>query len=451
MITTPIFTRILSTEEYGQFSVFNSWMSIITPIVCLNLYSGVYSQGLVKFEKDRDHYSSSLQGLVLTLTLAWTALYLGTSSFWNQKLELTTIQMICMFIQIWATAAYSFWSMDQRVDFKYRKQVILTLIMSIANPAVSIWLILNSGDKVTARIVGMTIVSLILHGSTFFVQMAKGRQFFSKRYWIYALRFNLPLLPHYLSMTILSSSDRIMIGRMVGDDKAGIYNLAYSISLIMTMFNTALLQTIEPWIYRKLKEKKVNDLATVAYPSFVLIAAINVLLILFAPEIVAIFAPPAYQEAIWCIPAVALSVFFTFLYTFFATFEFYYEKTSYIASATVGGAVLNIVLNYFGIRMFGYVAASYTTLFSYILFAVLHYYFMRRICKQYIDNAHPYNGKLIVAIGGGSLLLGFGFMATYPYTWIRYGMIAILTVAVILSRKHIMKIIRMLVNIKKEK
>lgn len=40
-ITTPIFTRILTTAEYGQYSVFNSWMQIITPIVCLNLYAGV--------------------------------------------------------------------------------------------------------------------------------------------------------------------------------------------------------------------------------------------------------------------------------------------------------------------------------------------------------------------------------------------------------------------------
>ena len=62
-ITTPIFTRILSTTEYGQFTIFNSWMQIITPIISLNLYSGVYSQGVIKFEKDRNRYSSSLQGL----------------------------------------------------------------------------------------------------------------------------------------------------------------------------------------------------------------------------------------------------------------------------------------------------------------------------------------------------------------------------------------------------
>lgn len=451
MITTPIFTRILSTSEYGKFSVFSSWMTIITPIVCLNLYAGVYAQGLVKFEKERDQYSSSLQGLVLTLTFTWTLFYLVTQNFWNHQFGLSTVQMVCMFIQIWSSAAYSFWSMDQRIDFKYRKQVVLTLIMSVANPIICICLILVSDDKVTARIVGMTIVGLIIQGTTFFIQMKKGKAFYSKKFWKYALRFNIPLLPHYLSMTVLSSSDRIMIGQIVGDDKAGIYNLAYSISMIMMMFNNALLQTIEPWIYRKLKEKRLKDLSKVAYPCLILIAVVNLLLILFAPEIVTIFAPKSYQEAIWCIPAVALSVLFTFMYTFFATFEFYYEKTSYIAVATVVGAVLNIILNYFGIKMFGYVAAAYTTLFGYILFAALHYHFMNKICKKEFNNATPYNLKLIIVIGVGSLIVGFGFMATYINTILRYTIIFASFILMIIFRKKILDLISMLVGIKKQK
>lgn len=448
MITTPIFTRILSTEEYGQFSVFNSWMAIITPIVCLNLYSGVYAQGLVKFEKDRDRYSSSLQGLAFTLTVMWALFYLFTDSFWNNLFSVSTVQMICMFLMIWTSASYSFWSTNQRVDFQYRKQVTLTVLISVVQPAVCILFILNSKDKVTARIIGMALVNLAMYIGTFIVQMAKGKQFFLKRYWIYALKFNIPLLPHYLSMTILSSSDRIMISNMVGDGKAGIYNLAYSISQIMTIFNNALLQTIEPWIYRKLKEKRIDDLAHVAYPCFILVAAVNVILIMFAPEIVSIFAPAAYHEAIWCIPAVVLSVFFTFLYTFFATFEFYYEKTNYIVSATVGGALLNIVLNYICIKLFGYVAAAYTTLFSYILFAILHYYFMRKICKKYLNDVKPYNLKLIVLIAVGSLVFGFGFMVSYTNTIVRWLLIATVLIVAIIKRDYLLRIVKMLLNVK---
>ena len=450
-ITTPIFTRIMTTAEYGQFSVFNSWMQIITPIVCLNLYAGVYSQGIVKFEDDRNHFSSSLQGLVLTLVLIWTIIYLVASDFWNHLFSLTTPELLAMMLMIWVSSVFSFWSMNERVDFKYQKLVIFTLAASVLQPIVSIVLMLHCNDKVFARILGIVITQMILYAWMFADMMVKGKQFYSKKYWSYALKFNIPLLPHYLSMNVLSSSDRIMIGKMVGTSEVGIYNLAYSISLIMTMFNNALLQTIEPWIYRKLKENRGADIAQIAYPCFFIIAGLNVLLIMFAPEAITIFAPASYQEAIWTIPSVALSVFFMFLYTFFATFEFYYEKTQYIAGATVGGAILNICLNYICINKWGYIAAGYTTLFSYILFALLHYYFMRRICKEYLNDLHPYNGKVIFEIAVGSMFIGFGIMATYVNNIIRYMVIAGLMVITFCLRKRLIGIIKMILSIKGKK
>ena len=450
-ITTPIFTRILTTAEYGQFSVFNSWMQIITPIVCLNLYSGVYSQGIVKFEEDRKRFSSSLQGLVLTMIAVWTVIYIVAADFWNSLFSLTTLEMLAMMVMIWASSAFSFWSMNERVDFKYQKLVAFTLAASVLQPTVSIIFMLHSNNKVLARILGIAVVQIVLYAWMFVDMMDKGKTFYSKKYWTYALRFNIPLLPHYLSMNVLSSSDRIMIGKMAGTSEVGIYNLAYSISLIMTMFNNALLQTIEPWIYRKLKENKAEDIARIAYPCFLFIAILNILLIMFAPEAIAIFAPTSYQEAIWTVPSVALSVFFMFLYTFFATFEFYYEKTQYIAGATVGGALLNIGLNYICIQKFGYIAAGYTTLFSYILFALLHYYFMRKICKEYLNDLHPYNVRIILCISVGSLIMGFGIMATYKNTMIRYTLIAVLIIVLICMRKKIVETVKMFLEIKKKK
>ena len=51
IITTPIYTRLFNTAEYGEYSVFTSWLGIMTIFVSLNLFSGVFSQGLVKFER----------------------------------------------------------------------------------------------------------------------------------------------------------------------------------------------------------------------------------------------------------------------------------------------------------------------------------------------------------------------------------------------------------------
>ena len=448
-ITTPIFTRLLTTSEYGQYSVFNSWYSIVTVFVSLNLYFGVYAQGLVKFENEKKEFISSLQGLTFTLVLAWTAVYLIFRNFWNLLFSLSTVQMLAMLVMIWTTAVFNFWSMEQRVDLKYRALVIVTLLVSLAKPVMGIFLVLHSEDKVTARILGLMLVELVAYSGMFFVQMIHGKKFFYGKFWRYALAFNLPLIPHYLSSSILNSADRIMIRDMIDSGSAGIYNLAYNVSQIMTMFNAALMQTIEPWLYKKIKAKRLEDIAGIAYPAFIIIAAVNLILIVLAPEIVAVFAPEEYYDAIWIIPPVTMSVYFTFSYNFFAVFEFYYERTKLIAVATVSGAALNIVLNYFCIKRWGYFAAGYTTLICYIVYALAHYCFMCKICNEKFDGKQAYSTKTLLLITVVFITMGVVAMSSYQNIFIRYSFTAVVLIIMLIKRKQIISVMSQLIRMRK--
>ena len=448
-ITTPIFTRLLNTTEYGQFNIFNSWLGILTVIVSLNLSAGVYARGVVKFGDDRKVFTSSMQGLSLTLVLVWTVIYFAFHSFWNDVFSLTTFQMICMFVMIVSVNIFGFWSMSQRVDFKYRSLLIVTLAMSVAKPILGIILVKSVADKVTARIFGLAVIEALVCIVLFTLQAVRGKKFFVAFYWKHALKFNIPLIPHYLSMTVLNSADRIMIGKMVNESSAGIYGLAYSISQIMTLFNTALFQTVEPWLYKKINDKEIKDISKVAYSAFIGIAAVNLLLIALAPEAVKIFAPPEYYDAIWVIPPVAMSVYFMFSYTFFAVFEFYYEKTKLIAVATSVGAILNIVLNYIFIRIFGYYAAGYTTLVCYMVYAAFHMHFMRKICREQLNNEQPYRLRIYGGITVAFLLLGFILMASYKYVVVRYSMLGIILISMAVFHKKIISVIKNILNLKK--
>lgn len=441
-ITTPIFTRLLTTAEYGQYNVFNSWLGIVSIFVTMQIYSGVYITGLVKFEKERDVFSSSLQGLLLSLVAVWTVVYLIFRDFWNNIFSLTTVQMLAMLTMIWASGVFNFWASEQKVKMNYRGLVIVTLFVSLAKPVVGILFVLNAHDKVTARILGLAIVELFGYSAFFAVQMKRGKCFFSAKFWKYAIAFHLPLIPHYLSQSVLSSADRIMIRDMVGESEAGIYALAYSVALIMTLFNTALMQTVTPWMCQKIKDKKFGDIASVAYTSLLLIAGVHVLLILYAPEVVRIFAPPQYYDAIWVIPPVAMSVYFMYMYDLFAKFAFYYEKTGYIMLASVVGAALNVLLNWIFIGKYGYTAAGYTTLFCYAAYAVAHYILMRVVCRRYIGEIKIYDPRILMAITGGFLLLGFIGLGLYNYSLLRYGFIVILCVATIVMRRRIVKAVK---------
>ena len=437
VITTPIFTRLLSTAEYGQFSVFNSWLSIITVFVTFNIYLGMYTRGLVRYEDDRKVYSSTMQCLCLTLVTIWTVIYLIFHDTINRITSLTTVQMLAMLLMIWATAAFNFWAAEQRVLLKYKTLVVITVVVSLAKPLLGILLVINSEDKVTARVLSLAIVELLAYTWCFFVQVARGKKFFSKQYWKSTLALNIPLIPHYLSMTVLNAADKIMIERMVGESEAGIYSLAYSLSMIMTMLNSALMQTMEPWLYKKINCGRIKDISQLAYPAFILVAVANLALIAFAPEAIFIFAPKEYHNAIYVIPPIAMSVFFTFSYTFFAVFEFYYKKTQFIAIATTAGAILNIVLNYIFIGLFGSFAAGYTTLACYMLYAAGHYWFMKKICKEELNGIQPYNIWTYLKIAAAFMGLGFALLITYRNIWVRYGLILALCIVGFIKRRWI--------------
>lgn len=447
-ITTPVFTRLLSAYEYGQYSVFNSWMSIITIFVTLNLSCGVYTQGLIKFEEERSIFSSSLQGLTVTLSAFWCLIYILFKEKWNQLFSLTTVQMLSMLALIWLTAVFGFWAAEQRVVYKYRMLVALTIVVSLAKPIVGILFVLYAQDKVTARILGLVIVEFVGYIGLFICQVRRGKRFFSFKYWKYAICFNIPLIPHYLSQTVLSNADRIMIKDMIGAEKAGIYSLAYSISLIMTLFNTSMMQTISPWIYKKIKDKNTNDIAPIAYVTMTLVAMVNILLIAFAPEIVKIFAPKSYYNAIYVIPPVAMSVFFMYCYDLFAKFAFYYEKTSFIMIASVGGAVMNIILNYIFINKYGYVAAGYTTLVCYILYAIGHYIFMNKVCNEKCKSGCPYKLKYILLIAIVFIAISFSLLFSYSNKVVRYGIVLCFFSILFIKKDSLVRVVKIFKRLK---
>lgn len=451
VITTPIFTRLLTTNEYGMFSVFNSWLSIVSILICLNLFSGVYTQGLVKFENDRPKFVSSLQGLNFVLCLLWSLIYLIFHDFFNQILSLTTVQVLAMLVMIWSTAVFNLWAGEQRVSYSYIRLVIVTLIVSIAKPGLGILFVVYANDKVTARILGLALVELICYAWMFVIQINEGKQFVNIHYWKYVLSFNLPLVPHYLSQIVLNNSDRLMINKIVGPNEAGIYSLAYSLAQIMILFNVALLQTIEPWIFQKIKANKTEDIARVAYPTMIAIAILNLLLIAFAPEIVRVFAPSTYYDAIWVIPPVSMSVFFMFSYCFFANFEFYYEKRKFIMLASIGAALLNLILNYIFIRKYGYCAAGYTTLVCYIVYALGHYLFMQQICKENLNGKKVYDWRILITITICFIVMGFTFMFTYDHMFIRYCIIGLIMIICLTKHKNICLFVNKFIDLRKQR
>ena len=154
-----------------------------------------------------------------------------------------------------------------------------------------------------------------------------------------------------------------------------------------------------------------------------------------------IFATKEFYEAIYIIPAITGSVYFMFLFNVFANVEYYYNETKYVAFASIGAAVTNVILNLIFIKQFGYVAAGYTTLVSYILYALGHFIFMRKICKKHAEGINYYDNKVILIISVTFVVISLLTTVLYNFRVIRYALIIIMLCFVILKRKEIIKLV----------
>ena len=436
-IVVPIYVRLLTTTEYGQYTVFQSWRDVLIIIVSLNLYCGIFTKAMVDYRDERDRYTSSMQGLTTVLTIAWFIIYCSGKNFWNSIFDMSTITMILMFLYFLVYPSLSFWSVRQRVDYKYRPMMMVTMSLSVLTPVISLILLKFTVLRENAVIWGFLFVQIAFGLYFYLSQFIKGKCFIDKTYWLHALKFNIPLIPHYLSLIVLAQADRIMIKNICSTDKAGIYGLAYSVSMLMTILTSAINNSLVPWIYEKLKEKDYQAIKGVTNKICILTGILTFAAILIAPEIVAILGTREYYEAIWIIPPVSMSAFLTFCYGLYSNVEFYYNKTHYVMIASSVGAVLNIILNWIFINAFGYLAAGYTTLASYVVLMLMHYFFVKKICNKDLGRINVFDNKSVFLMCLALLFLMFLSILLYELSLIRYVVIAIIIVLIIIQRKKI--------------
>lgn len=400
-ITMPLFTRLLTEEQYGQVTIYNSWMGIISIFITLNLAYGSFSTAMVKFEKDRDGYISAIEGISIALAVLFLIIYLPFQNLWNKLFELPTYIICIMVAEILGSTAINLWSGKKRFEFKYKAVVAITLAISIISPVIQYILVTTHDEKGYARIIGAAAVTITVGGFFLVFNTVKGRKPLNKEYWKFAIGFNIPLLAYYLSQVIFNQSDRIMISHMVGTDKAADYGVAYSLAMVLTFVLNAINNSYVPWYYGKIKEKQMRDNRAVSLGIAALMALLLLAVIWFAPEIILIMAGEKYAEAVYVVPPVAISLLLLFYAQLFINVEFFYEEKKKLVWASIGAAAANLILNWIFIKMYGFIAAAYTTLASYIIFVFANYRAMKQVLKEkgVEDNGFNYFGLIGLFIG----------------------------------------------------
>lgn len=416
-LTTPLFTRLLTKAQYGEFSNISSWANIISIIVTLQLYVSIV-RAKYDYSENIDKYISSILVLGNIITLIGWGIVELNQQFFVHIMDMGIEYIRIIFIYALFSPAMQMLIYKNRIYSQYCAVVCFTWITLVASTGGSLALVLLMNDRLMGRAIGNYLIIATVDVVLWVYILLKGRCV-SPHYWKYALHFSVPLIPHELAGQLLLSSDRIIIKRLCGAEDAALYSLAYTISTIASVLLSSMNQAWQPWMYDKMEAKDEKTVCRCATPYTLFFAVGCIGIMLVGPEVVYIFGGPSYMEAKYVIPPVCLGIMLQFVYTLYANIEFYEKKTGWISTATMVAALINIVLNFIFIPILGYIAAAYTTTIGFATMFIMHYLVV------YFKTGYRglFNIAKILCIVGGAMIAMVISLMLYNHTYIRYTVI----------------------------
>lgn len=423
-LCTPLYTRLLTTSEYGQYSNFISWQSILTALITFDLSSSV---GIAYIDYKHDlvfkEFISTISICSILIPMIFSFPMLIFSDYFLRIFDLDRTYLKILLLYLCFCNNLQIYQAEQRSRIRYKLSSILTLIVSCGGVALTFLLFFCLQDKLMGIILGNVLFSAIVNIGILGAVLKNGIVF-KWKYVRYALLISFPLIPHILAGTVLGSSDKVMITKLCGSEKTALYSLVFTIAMLVTMFASSINKAWVPWFFDRLSNGDDVSIKKATRRIFPLLSLSAFFVCLTAPEIIFIIGGKNYLEAVRLMPPLILHCVCNFASTFYINIEFYNKRTFGISAATVISAIVNLILNWIFIRTFGYSAAAYTTLFSSILTLFFHLYKVKKQeMLEVFDN--KYNFSVLTATFAACLFM----LPIYTLTIVRYSlMIAIIVV-----------------------
>lgn len=434
--TAPLFAVLLSEYEFGKLSLFTSYEQIIMICATWSAALGAYRSGLFRY---KDHVPA-LTNAVLIFSNLLTIIFFGLLFLFVDKVmaftKFSLWGLVVIFLYTLTYPAYECWVTKAKVDYNYKRLAVVTTLLPIVQTLSALLAILAIGATADVKFIFMLLPAILLNtvvfAKTFSLKVTCANKPIVWKQIKFVAVFSFPLVFHSMSYLLLSQADRIMIGKMTGEVQAGIYSVAYSIACIAQIIQNAVSEAFIPWLFRALEQKTYDRIHKQFVRLLVMFGGAYLLFIMMAPEVITLLYPEGYHDGIWCLPPITIGTFFIFFYSVFVNVQEYYGETKYIALVSCVCALLNIILNYFGIQYFGYVACAYTTLICYVLFAIGHYAFMRKVLRKRADGVKIFAGRYLLLIAVSMLVMMVAITMIYRYTILRYAIVAIAMLVILL-------------------
>lgn len=372
LLSSIIFTRIMSQEHYGLYTTYYSVVALLTPFVGANLFIGLQN-GYFDFKEDRKQFRASVLFLSFLVFIGISFVLISLTCLLNR----ISTKQLSFFVLIFALLhAYSFFVVNfynnyANMENRYKIKSLLMMLPNILQVVFGIVLIYSIQknayyERVIGSLVGVFVCAIVL----FVVMLAGNYNLWNKKYYSYVLKISIPSILSSIAYMVMQQSDHIMITEFVGAKFTAVYGLVYCVGNILYAFLQATNGAFQSWAYHALDSGNYANIKIIQkwYLYFFLIISIGLLMI--SPEVVKLLAPSSYWEFRYIPPFLAGSCMLV-LNTFYSTIGTFYKKSGKVSLCVAVAAISNIILNLIFIPKYGAIAAAYTSFLSYVFLVLL--------------------------------------------------------------------------------
>ena len=415
LIFIPIITKSFTTAEYGMWAQVNTTIALVPNIANLGL-----PYTMVRFlsaEKDKEKIKDSFYPMISltfisTIIICLLFLIFGNTianALFNGSMQVLYITTAISFFACMNLMLISFFR-----TFKQMKRYSLFLVLqSYIGVFVSIYL----------TYAGYNIETVVLGLLTGYVAVFIMMAFLIVKYlgigigkWSNLkeqLAFALPTIPSNVSSWVVDSSDKYVIGILIGSVAVGCYSPGYALGSILLMFLSpfaVLLPAVLPEHYEKGDIREVDKYLSYSMKYYLLLtvpAAVG-MSVLSKPLLYIITTPEIALGGYMVTPFVCLGAIFMGMYGITNNIMILEKNTMILGKLWIVVAISNIVLNLLLVPYLNILGAAIATLICYILAFAVTAIASKKTMRL------PFNMKELLKIVVAASLMGIAVYLMHP-------------------------------------
>ncbi len=397
---TPIFTRLLSASDYGEYSLFSTLLSLSAVLVTMEIPGGIIMR-LYQKEKDCRFLSIVSAAVISVFAAAPTVLALWLIRIYLGFGMSFPLAYISLFISLVSISIINLYVARCKFLYKWIPPLIISLMQSVAAPIISIALLrinyLSGLNHVSVKIgaVSAVLFAVALSISAITVKNAvseskaknrksKGTITYIKGSIKFLLKLALPLLPYYISIILISQADKLFISALLGKDELAKYSVAYSAGVALTALTGGIMGALSPWLMRKARSGEyekirmaLNRMISASVPAIAIFLC-------FAPEFFSFLAPKEYQNALPVLFISAMIPIPLALAQCSSSIAIAKERVGGVLFSGIIPAILTVALDFLIIKDAPLYAPAIITATGFLLLSALGIANVRRITGSYM-------------------------------------------------------------------